>query len=651
MKHFKNTLWLALFFCTIAVVNAQRKKASPEKKEFQIVKYNNPGLEVDLGVGLYGHPIPVDYDGDGDMDLLVNSPNKPYYGVYLFENVSGEDIPVFAKPRLLGEGIKSFSVSYMEGKGEPVVFMKREELTDFRKSLDKKTKEVDIAHDSGHIGYVDYDGDGDKDIFVGVSDWSDYGWDNAFNEKGEWTRGPLHGYVILYKNENGKYVNQGKIQAGGKDIDTYGMPTPNFADFDGDGDLDIICGEFMDKLTWFENTGTRENPEYAEGRRLTDSGGTEIRLDLQKIYPVAFDWDRDGHTDLLVGDEDGRVALIRNTGEVKDNMPVFEAPFYLKQEADDLKFGVLATPYSVDWDNDGDEDLIVGNSAGQIGFIENLGGNPPKWAAPVLLESEGKPIRILAGENGSIQGPAEAKWGYTVLSVEDWDGDGLKDIVVNSIWGNIEWYKNTGTPTAPRLSERKKVKIDWQGAPRKPEWVWWTPEANDLVTQWRTTPYMTDWNKDGLMDLIMLDHEGYLAYFERFKNKQGELMLKPGERIFYGVNGVAYNSWNRLMSEKDEQGLLQLNSEKYGKSGRRKFTIMDWDNDGDPDFVLNALNAVIYENVKEEDGNVYLKNIERVTNLRLAGHTSNPTKVIWGDEEEPYLLIGASDGHFYVYKR
>ena len=41
------------------------------------VKYNNPDLIVDLGVGLWAWPIPMDYDSDGDYDLLVSCPDKP----------------------------------------------------------------------------------------------------------------------------------------------------------------------------------------------------------------------------------------------------------------------------------------------------------------------------------------------------------------------------------------------------------------------------------------------------------------------------------------------------------------------------------------------------------------------------------------------
>ena len=49
----------------------------------------------------------------------------------------------------------------------------------------------------------------------------------------------------------------------------------------------------------------------------------------------------------------------------------------------------------------------------------------PKWNAPELLQVDGQPFRIMAGPGGSIQGPCEAKWGYTTLSVADWDGDHL----------------------------------------------------------------------------------------------------------------------------------------------------------------------------------------------------------------------------------
>ena len=49
---------------------------------FQILKYNNPNAQADLGVGLWAWPLPMDYDKDGDMDMLVSCPDKPFNGIY-----------------------------------------------------------------------------------------------------------------------------------------------------------------------------------------------------------------------------------------------------------------------------------------------------------------------------------------------------------------------------------------------------------------------------------------------------------------------------------------------------------------------------------------------------------------------------------------
>lgn len=624
---------------------------------FTMIMYNHPGLLVDLGVGLWAWPVPLDYDDDGDIDLLVSCPDKPYNGTYYFENLTGGSSPVFAPAKRLAASFKDIQVSFVNG--QPRVLVPGGELVDFRKNLgtvkDSLFSIKEIAGDFpnkprfNQWKMVDYDNDQDLDIIIGVDDWSEYGWDNAFNDKGVWVNGPLHGYVYFIENKDGQYINRGRLQADGKQIDLYGAPSPNLADFDGDGDLDLICGDFLDKFTWFENIGTREQPRYAAGRHLENASGL-VKMDLQMIIPNAVDFDKDGHVDLVVGDEDGRVALVRNTGRVKNNMPVFESPVYFKQQADFLKFGALVTPVSVDWDDDGDEDLIAGNTAGYIGFIENLGNydGMPRWAAPKLLEANGKTIRLQAGENGSVQGPAEAKWGYTTLSVADWDGDGKKDIVINSIWGRVEWFKNIGKKGAPKLAEKKPVVIEWGQTPPQPKWTWWKSARNELVTQWRTTPFAIDWNKDGLMDLVMLDHEGYLSFFERTRKSKKEWVLQPGKRIFAGTNASRFESNHKVIS--DAPGLLQLNVKENGGSGRRKISITDWNGDGKPDLVVNSVNATVMINQGEKEGVWYFQNSEPLGTKILAGHTTSPTPVNWGSAGKG-LLIGAEDGFFYFYKR
>jgi hypothetical protein len=640
--------------------SAQVPVPSTSPADFSIVKYNNPGTLVDLGVGLWGWPIPIDYDKDGDLDMLVSSQGKPFNGVYFFENKSGTTNSVFEKPVRLSNSIKDVQVSYI--KGLPRVLIPGAELMNFTGDLaankrklypvDSILKDFSKKPRFNQWKLVDYDNDGDEDIVVAVDDWTDYGTDVSFDTAGNWTRGPLHGYIYKIENKEGAYINTGRIQVDGKDLDVYGVASPNFEDFDGDGDLDLICGEFLDKLNWFENVGTREKPEYARPRFLENGNGV-IKMDLEMIVPVAVDWNKDGFIDLIIGDEDGRVALVENTGKVKNKMPVFKSPVYFKQKADNLKFGALVTPFNVDWNNDGREDIVCGNSAGYLSFIKNLGGNKgtPVWASPELLKSNGKIIRIQAGPSGSIQGPAEAKWGYTTLSVADWDGDGLKDVIVSSIWGEVTWYKNTGKASSPKLGECERVKVDWGNQqpvkPMKPKWNWWQPKQNSLVTQWRTSPYAIDWNKDGLMDLVMLDQEGYLSFFERFRQGSA-LLLKPGKRIFYSDNASGFNHRHEITDSLP--GSIRLNTGNLGPSGRRKFCFADWDGDGDMDLLVNSINVTVMINTGTKDGIVHFTNSSTLSNVILAGHDTSPTTVDWNKDGIPDLVAGAEDGHFYYYE-
>lgn len=647
---------ILIIFLMVFMACKQEEKPSdtalvPTPK-FERLAYNNPGLVVDLGVGLWASPLPMDYDGDGDFDLLVSCNDVPFNGLFFFENKDGGAFPVFEPPVKISDPIRHIQVSYVEG--QPRFLQPGEELLDFSSSFTNNPKELfpgdafSELHNKIRFNqwkYVDYENDGDLDIVVGIQDGEDYGWDNAFNDEGVWTNGPLHGFVYLIENVNGTYKLRDKIMGGDSPIDVYGAPSPNFDDYDNDGDLDIICGEFVDKFTWFENIGTREKPEYAKGKYLKNGAGI-ITMDLEMILPVSLDWDKDGDIDLIVGDEDGRVAFMENTGRVEDRMPIFETPKYFQQKAEHVKFGALVTPFSTDWDDDGDEDLICGNSAGYIGFIENLdGGEVPKWAAPKLLEAEDEVIRIQAGENGSIQGPCEAKWGYTTLSVEDWNNDGLKDIIVNSIWGKVVWFENIGSPGNPKLSKEKPIYVEWSGATPKPDWFWWNPEPKTLATQWRTTPTAIDWNKDNLTDLVMLDSEGYLAYFERYKAENG-LLLRPGKRIFY--SDEAYSRKNEIIDSLG--GELRLSEAKYGSSGRRKLAFGDWDNDGDTDIVINGLNAVLWENAGEAGQKVNFDFQGNFSDKKIAGHSTSPTFVNWDKNGKPDLLLGAEDGYFYYWK-
>lgn len=637
--------------------------------------YNHAGLAVDLGVGLWAWPVPCDADGDGDFDLVVSCPDKPSNGIWIFENATGDTarhkFPVFKPARFVSKTTHYVLPSYTEA-GLRVLTPGAEYPNFLQTGLEeKKTLGVSskfykpkgpakkgprMRHNEWR--YADYDGDGALDLVVGIEDWSYYGWDDSWNSEGKWTDGPLHGFVMLLRNTGTdaapKYAEPVKVNAGGKPVDTFGCPTPNFTDFDGDGDLDLLCGEFLDGFTYFENTGTRTKPEYAAGRGVQTDDGRRLAMDLEMIVPVAFDWDKDGDFDLVVGDEDGRVALVENTGKLGDDRaPRFRAPRYFQQEADTLKCGALATPVGCDWDGDGDTDVVSGNTAGYIELFENLSGSKveqPRWAAPVRLAAGGETFRVMAGPNGSIQGPAEAKWGYTTLNVADWDGDGLQDIVYNSIWGKVEWLRNEGTRTAPKLAAPRPIEVEWPSAPPKPAWTWWQPRGKSLVTQWRTTPVVHDFTGDGLVDLAMLDVAGYFALFERAK--QGDkLVLLPPRRAFYNEQGEP----------------LRLNYGTAGRSGRRKLCATDWDGDGRVDLLLNSSNADFLKQVAgpqaketekgtgqgtDADGRPvwYFQHVGALAEKNIEGHDVSPAVVDFDGNGIPDFLGGAEDGRFYYLK-
>lgn len=175
-----NLIILVLFISTFSCKQNEGIGSDEKNKsrEFQRLKYNNPGQESYLGVGLWGKPLPLDYDNDGDYDLLVSCNDKPWNGTYFFENTSGKAFPVFEPPVKVGKAVKHIQISYVEGKSRFLVPGK--ELLDFT-SLFSEKKAIGLypedAFDKLHNKirfnqwkYVDYENDGDLDIIVGIQD-------------------------------------------------------------------------------------------------------------------------------------------------------------------------------------------------------------------------------------------------------------------------------------------------------------------------------------------------------------------------------------------------------------------------------------------------------------------------------------------------
>lgn len=142
------------------------------------------------------------------------------------------------------------------------------------------------------------------------------------------------------------------------------------ADWDGDGDLDLLVGDRAGMVYLILNEGT-PGP-YVFGKEcLLQAGGRELRVEGE-AGPFTADWDGDGDLDLLVGAGDGSVFLFRNTGNAKaPELAALERlvpPGQISYGADapkEIRRGVRSKVCTADWNGDGRLDLFVGDYATQ----------------------------------------------------------------------------------------------------------------------------------------------------------------------------------------------------------------------------------------------------------------------------------------------
>ncbi|MBI4902170.1 MAG: VCBS repeat-containing protein [Acidobacteria bacterium] len=600
------------------------------------ITYGREGVRGRLAVGLWGHPAPIDFDGDGNIDLIVGCADRPYNGIYLFRNIGTNAEPLFDRAEWMGPGKKDLVAADFNGDGKIDLAFSGGYFSDVRTNRLSRPVRVKLDRDY-HIGRddlwypVDWDGDGRIDVLAGVSDWREYGWDDAYNAKGEWMRGPLHGQVYFHRNtgsnENPAYAKPVALTAGGKLLDQYGSPAPNPVDWFGKGRLDVITGNFIDSLTLYANNG-----RGLDAGVPLQAAGSPIKLDLCMIQPRVVQWRADRGPSVIVAEEDGTISLFENSAP-RGSVPQLQAERKLMQVDPYVKSGALSRPTAVDWNGDGRLDLIAGNSAGYVQYFENTGTREqPAFTDRGYLHGGGKVIHRMAGPNGSIQGPAETKWGYSNPVVADWDLDGKLDLIVNDIWGDVVWYRNTGSKTAPQLAAAASLEVEWQGRPPKPEWVWWEPKPKQLLTQWRTTPRVVDWDRDGLPDLVMLNHQGYLCLFRRAR-VDGQLRLMPPERIFLNHTGR----------------FLNLANGRAGASGRRKIDFADMDGDGDLDLITDSDEGPVWhENIGSQQKPV-MQSRGTVVKAKLSGHNPTPTIVDFNGDGKLDLIVGAEDGFFYYF--
>jgi len=140
-------------------------------------------------------------------------------------------------------------------------------------------------------------------------------------------------------------------------------------DWNEDGMKDLILGEYDGSIRIYLNTNLDEKPVFT-GFTYLQVNGAKFDCGLYSV-PHVVDWNCDGKKDVLVGESDGRIWLLINTGT--NAAPVFAGSAFVTNGLVPHDVGYRSSPTMVDWDYDGDHDLIVTEMNGTVHFFENTG--------------------------------------------------------------------------------------------------------------------------------------------------------------------------------------------------------------------------------------------------------------------------------------
>ena len=311
--------------------------------------------------------------------------------------------------------------------------------------------------------FVDIDGDGDFDSFVGESN----GTTKFFQNTGSFTD-PAFSLSVA------------TTPYGITDVGNFSAPT--FIDIDSDGDFDVFIGNIDGEISFFENIGTKNAPSFSLSTSAAPFGLSDIG---DYASPTFADIDGDGDFDAFVGKNDGNIYFFENTGSI--NTPAFAAPI-TNSPFGLADVGVIATPSFIDIDHDGDLDAFIGSNNGKTKFFLNVGNsssplfspssdNTPyglsangSQARPTFVDIDGDGdldafigefqgnINFFAGTNGTANLINNGQLGLTDIGYNsaptfvDIDGDGDFDAFVGEEDGNINFFENTGSSFAPAFS-------------------------------------------------------------------------------------------------------------------------------------------------------------------------------------------------------